>query len=56
MTYDDGGIFDLEIKNNEVILDISWCNYPPKVRTNDFFTITINAEDVRWENIPDLKT
>ena len=56
MNYDDGGIFDLEIKDNEITLDISWCNYPPKARTNDFSSITINVEDVRWENIPDLKT
>ena len=56
MNYDNGKIFDLEIKNNEVLLSISWRNYPPKARTNDFSTITINAEDVYWENIPDLKT
>ena len=56
MNYDNGKIFDLEIKNNEVLLSISWRNYPPKVRTNDFSTITINAENVYWENIPDLET
>lgn len=56
MNYDDGKIFDLEIKNNEVLLSISWRNYPPKARTNDFSTITINAESVCWENIPDLET
>ena len=56
MNYDNGKIFDLEIKNNEVLLAISWRNYPPKARTNDFSTITINAENVYWENIPDLET
>lgn len=56
MNYDDGKIFDLEIKNNEVILLISWRNYPPKARTNDFSTIAINAQSVCWENIPDLET
>lgn len=56
MTYDDGGIFDLEIKDNEITLDISWCNYPPKARIDDFSSITINVEGVHWENIPDLKT
>jgi hypothetical protein len=56
MTYDDGGIFDFEIKDNEVLLDISWCNYPPKVRNDDFSSISIYVEDVHWENIPDLKT
>ncbi len=55
MDYDDGNIFDLEIKNSEVLLAISWCNYPPKARTNDFSTITIDVENVCWENIPDLK-
>ena len=55
MTYDDGGIFDLEIKDNELILDISWCNYPPKARVDDFSSITIAVKDVRWENIPDLE-
>ena len=56
MNYYNGKIFDLEIKNNEVLLAISWRNYPPKARTNDFSTITINAENVYWENIPDLET
>jgi hypothetical protein len=56
MTYDDGGIFDLEIKDNKITLDISWCNYPPKARIDDFSSITINVEGVHWENIPDLKT
>ncbi|MBM3910632.1 MAG: hypothetical protein FJ356_03175 [Thaumarchaeota archaeon] len=56
MNYDDGEILHLKIKNNKVLLDISWCNYPPKARDTDFSSITINVEDVRWENIPDLKT
>ena len=56
MNYDNGKIFDLEIKNNEVLLSISWRNYPPKARTNDFSTITIDVGNVCWENIPDLET
>ncbi len=56
INYDNGKIFDLEIKNNKVLLSVSWRNYPPKARTNDFSTITINVEDVFWENIPDLET
>ena len=56
MNYDNGKIFDLEIKNNEVLLAISWRNYPPKPDTNDFSTITINVESMCWENIPDLET
>ena len=56
MNYDDGSIFDLEIKDNTVLLDINWCNYPPKNEVNDFSTITIEVEDVCWENTPHLET
>jgi hypothetical protein len=55
MNYDDGEILHLKIKDNKVVLDITWTNYPPKARTNDFSTISIYAEEVHWENIPDLK-
>ena len=55
MTYDDGGIFNLEIKDHEITLDISWCNYSPKARTNDFSNIIIDADSLYWENIPNLK-
>lgn len=55
MDYDDGEIFHLNIKDTEVLLNINWCNYPPKARTNDFSTITINAESIYWENIPNLE-
>jgi hypothetical protein len=56
MNYDDGEILHLKIKDSEVLLDISWTNYPPKARITDFSSITINVKDVCWENIPDLKT
>lgn len=56
MNYDNGGIFDWEITGDQVRLAISWCNYPPKPDTNDFSTITIDVENVYWENIPDLGT
>jgi hypothetical protein len=54
MNYDDGEIFRLDIKDNEIQMHIIWNNYPPKNRVNDCSTITINVEDVYWENIPDM--
>ncbi len=54
--YDGGGIFDLEIKDDNVEISIKWSNYPPKPRVTDFSTITINAENIWWENIPDLES
>ena len=50
-----GTILDFEIINNTVELGVLWENCPPKVRTNEFTTIVIGAEFVKWENIPDLK-
>jgi hypothetical protein len=44
------------MNDNEIILDINWCSYPPKSRIDDFSSIPINAENVLWENIPYLKT
>lgn len=54
--YDDGEILDLEIDDNKVFLLIEWKNWPPKLRqhTNDVSKIEIEAEKIRWENIPDL--
>jgi hypothetical protein len=54
-TYDDGGIFDFEIKKNSVELSIDWVNFPPKTEVNDFSVIKIEAEKIWWENIPDLE-
>lgn len=56
MNYDSGDIFRFKIKDNEVLFHIIWNNYPPKKSIDDCSTITINVEDVRWENIPDLET
>ena len=56
MNYDDGDIFRFKIKGNEVHFHIIWKNYPPKKSVDDCSTITIQAENVRWENIPDLET
>ncbi len=52
--YDDGEILDLEIDNNKVFLLLEWTNFPPKPRTDDVGTIEIEAEEIYWENIPDL--
>ncbi len=52
--YDYGSIFDFEIRNNVVELQISWRNAPQKPFVNDFSTIILLAEHIWWENIPDL--
>jgi len=50
-----GTILDFEIINKTIELGILWENYPPKVHTNEFTTIVIQADRIWWENIPDLK-
>lgn len=50
-----GTILDFEITNKTIELGILWENYPPKTHTNEFTTIIIQAECIRWENVPDLK-
>ncbi len=52
--YDSGSVLDFEVFNNKVILGIEWTNYPPKARKSDFTSIEIEAETIRWENIPEL--
>lgn len=54
MPYDYGSIFDFDIRNNQVELQISWRNAPQKPYVNDFSTIKIEAQKIWWENIPDL--
>jgi hypothetical protein len=54
--YDDGGIFNFEIKKNSIELSIDWVNFPPKAKANEFSVIKIEAEKIWWENIPDLET
>lgn len=56
MHHDDGNVFHFKIKDGKVLLQIIWTNYPPKNNDEDFSTITISAESVYWENIPDLET
>jgi len=56
MQFDKGRIFDFEIKGKIIELDIKWVNYPPHPNIEDFSTIKIKADQVWWENIPDLET
>jgi hypothetical protein len=52
-TFDEGTILDFEFPGNCLKLGILWENYSPKPRTNEFSVITIEADDIWWENIPD---
>lgn len=52
--YDYGSIFDFDVRNNIVELQISWRNAPQKPDVNDFSTIIVQADRIWWENIPDL--
>ena len=54
MKYDYGSIFDFDIQNNIMEIQVSWRNAPPKNYVNDFSTIVIKAKNIWWENIPDL--
>ena len=54
MKYDYGSIFDFDIRDSTVELQISWRNSPKKPYVNDFSTIVINAKKIWWENIPDM--
>ena len=56
MNYDDGDIFRFRIKENKVYLHIIWNNYPLKHSVDDCSTVTIDVENLYWENIPDLET
>lgn len=51
-----GTILDFEIIDKTIEFGILWENHPPKVHTNEFTTILIQADRISWENIPDLKT
>ncbi len=55
--YDSAEILDFEMDNNSTVsLGIQWGNYPPHPNVNDFTTITIKAEKIWWENLPDLES
>lgn len=55
LKYDYGSIFDFDIQNDVVELQISWRNSPGKPNVNDFSTIKIKAKSIFWETIPDLE-
>lgn len=55
MQFDKGRIFDFEIKDKIIELDINWVNYPPHPNTDDFSTIKIKGKKIWWENIPNLE-
>jgi hypothetical protein len=51
----DGEIFEFGIKNNRVKLTINWLDHPPQsFDTNMWCTYEILAEEIYWENIPNL--
>lgn len=52
--YDDGEILRFSVNDNKVKLLINWINYPPKQRMHQSELIEIEAEEVYWENIPNL--
>lgn len=54
MEYDNGRIFDFNLKKNSVEISIIWLNYPPKPEIEKFSTFFIIAETISWENIPNL--
>lgn len=54
MIYDYGSVFDLNIQNDIVELQVSWRNVPQKPYVNDFSTIVLKSKNIWWENIPDL--
>ena len=54
-TYEEGNIYSFSIKENTVILVVSWINHPPKMQEElDFFRIEVKSDKIFWENIPDL--
>ncbi len=55
MKYEDAEIFHFELNHNRVEFQIKWCSYPPKPCIEDFSTIEIEAEEIWWENIPNME-
>lgn len=52
--YDDAGILEFDIHEGFVNLLVEWTNYPPKDRISEFEHIVIYANQIDWENIPNL--
>ena len=47
-------IFNFEIMQNKVELQIKWNSRPPKLCIEDFSTIEVEAAKIWWENLPNL--
>ncbi len=52
--YDDAAILQFDIHVDYVNLLVEWTNYPPKKCVSKFEHITVYANMIEWENIPDL--
>ena len=54
--HDEGNIYSLEVHKQKVVLEVSWMNHPPKpYEETPMQKITIEGENIFWENLPDLR-
>ena len=56
MEYEDAEIFRFKLNASKVELQIIWNCIPPSARIKDFSTVEIEAENIWWENMPDMIT
>ena len=54
MEYQSGRILNLEIKIGIIEIVVEWSNWKPKELYIDCSKITIKADNIYWENKPDL--
>ena len=54
MKTEDAGIFDFELKENQVEFQIIWGSFAPNCFDEDFSVVKIEAEKIWWENCPDM--
>jgi len=54
MIYDEGDILELDIFDNTAVFLIEWINYPPKLRSKDVIELIITADNIYWENLPNM--
>jgi len=47
-------IFHFKLHSKKVEFEISWNSSPPSPCIMNFYTVEIEAENIWWENIPDL--
>ena len=52
MIYENGELFELNLREGKVQLLIKWKQYFPKKLQTDIHNIEIEAEKIYWENIP----